>query len=110
MIAIRELADRCAAALQVKHRLIAMSCLRIALGIYMLAFYSMHLFQFNLIWGQNGIIPFKIFALASMQEHFLSLNLLAQSDAACKLIIALGILVTFAFVCGYKTRLMSVLF
>jgi len=97
-------------AMATKHRLIAMSMLRIALGLYMLAFYAMHLFQYGLFWGTNGIVSYATFRAAMFQTHDVSLFLLSPSDAVGKTIVAFGIIVTLLYTLGWRTRLMSVLF
>lgn len=97
-------------AMETKHRLIAMSMLRIALGLYMLAFYAMHLFQYGVFWGVNGIVSYVTFRDAMFQTHDVSLFLLSPSDAVGKALIACGIIVTLLYTLGWRTRLMSVLF
>lgn len=97
-------------AMQTKHRLIAMSILRLALGIYMLAFYAMHLFQYELFWGVNGLVSYDTFRTAMLQSHDVSLFLLSPSDAIGQLIIGIGIAVTIAYTLGYRTRITSILF
>lgn len=75
----------------------------------MLAFYASHLFQFRLLWGVHGIIPFPLF-LAGIQHHSFSLYRFASSDWIGYCIFALGFFVTLAYTVGYKTRIFSILF
>ena len=102
--------ERIQSSMSVKHRLIAMSLLRLALGIYMLAFYAMHAFEFRLIWGVHGIIPYGFFSAEMVQQRALSLFLIGASDTLGYAIFVAGILVTFAYTIGYKTRVTAVLF
>jgi hypothetical protein len=94
----------------IKHRTMAVSALRICLGIVILSYYAQHIVQREYLWGNSGLIPFTLFQQIMHSQHNLSLYLLSSSHLYSILVFYLGLGVAAAFTLGYKTRISSVLF
>ena len=94
----------------VKHRTIALSVLRIFVGLTLLVYYSQHVFQREYLWGNTGLVPFSLFQQIMYLRHGFSLYLLSPSFLYETAIFYAGLVVTIAFTIGYRTRISSILF
>lgn len=96
--------------LSVQHREIGMSLLRIALGINILFLYAVHAFQYQFIWGNNGIVPYSLFLSQMTELRSWSIYELSGSDLFGMAVFGIGLLVTVLFTVGLFTRLSTVAF
>jgi hypothetical protein len=96
--------------LSIKHRLIALSLLRVALGLITLAYYVQHWAQRAFLWSDGGVYPYEVFMRMMKSEGNLSLYMIAPSPFVEVLLFCLGVVVTIAFTIGYRTRLATILF
>ena len=92
------------------HRLIGVALLRIALGLNILVFYITHVYERQYLWGDNGLIPFSTFMTEMRLGRNFSLYQLSTTPLYENALFFGGLLVTIAFILGYKTRLSSILF
>jgi predicted DCC family thiol-disulfide oxidoreductase YuxK len=92
------------------HRLIGVSLLRIALGLNILVFYITHLYERHYLWGDDGLVPFSTFLTQMHAQRNLSLYQLSTAPAYENALFFGGLLVTIAFILGFKTRPSSILF
>lgn len=89
--------------------LIGTSLLRISLGLCVLSLYLLHYSQRLYIWGPEGVWPFGEFTRNAARSGIFSLYALNGSRAYFELVFHAGILVSIAFVLGWRARLASVL-
>lgn len=94
----------------VEHRTIGLSLLRICLGCLILDFHVRHIAQRSFLWGAQGVLPHPVFVMIMRQTRNLSLYMLSPAPAFELLVYFCGIVVTIAFILGYKTRISTVLF
>jgi hypothetical protein len=94
----------------VKHRTIALSVLRISIGLTLLVYYLQHIFQREYLWGNAGLVPFSLFQQIMQLRHGFSLYLLSPSFHYQTAVFYLGLVITLAFTLGYRLRISSVLF
>ncbi len=94
----------------VKHRTIALSVLRISVGLTLLVYYSQHILQREYLWGNTGLVPFSLFQQIMLSRHGFSLYLLSPSSLYQAAVFYIGLVVTIAFTVGYRPRISSILF
>jgi hypothetical protein len=94
----------------VKHRTIALSALRICIGLTLLAYYLQHILQREYLWGDAGVVPFSLFQQIMQFRHGFSLYLLSSSSSYQTAVFYGGLVVTIAFTLGYQLRISSILF
>jgi antimicrobial peptide system SdpB family protein len=94
----------------VEHRQIGLSLLRICLGCLVLDFHLRHIAQRAFLWGAHGVLPHDSFVAIMRQTRNFSVYMLSPSRAFEVAAFSLGILVTIAFILGYRTRISSILF
>lgn len=94
----------------VEHRTIALSVLRIFVGLTLLIYYSQHILQREYLWGNAGLVPFSRFQQLMHFRHSFSLYLLSSSFLYQTAVFYVGLVVTLAFTLGYRSRVSSVLF
>lgn len=103
-----DLAARAAGALAVKHRLTGAAVLRIGLGglvgyRYLSAWPVRHF-----LWGPSGLLPIEAFGRTEI--HAGPSVFAVGSDAAFDALYLTGLLVSLAFLAGWRTRVVSVPF
>lgn len=94
----------------VPQRTVGLSLLRLALGAITLINYLTHLYERPFIWGNDGQIPFAAFVAAMHRSGSFSLYQLSSSPLYSVGLFYLGLVVSFLFMVGYRTRLTSVSF
>jgi vitamin K-dependent gamma-carboxylase-like protein len=94
----------------VKHRTIALSFLRISIGLTVLVYYLQHILQREYLWDDAGLVPFSLFQQIMQLRHGFSLYLLSPSFLYQTAVFYLGLAVTIAFILGYRLRISSILF
>ena len=94
----------------IKHRTIALSVLRISVGLTLLVYYAQHIFQREYLWGNAGLVSFPLFQQIMRFRHSFSLYLLSSSSLYQMAVFYVGFVVTIAFTLGYRSRISSVLF
>lgn len=92
----------------VRHRLVALSLVRICFGTIILTYYAQHVAQRAFIWGNNGVLPFPFFYAMMRAEHNFSFDMLSpspvyQTQAMVSSCTHLTSLTKFA--CGYRISL-----
>jgi len=92
------------------HRLRALSIVRIVFGFNVLALYVQHLRQYEFLWGDNGLMPWPTFMVTLIIQRSYSLYALTSDPHVQLWIFAGGAVVSFLFMIGAFTRVMSVLF
>src|ERR1700741_4990331 len=94
----------------VEHRTIALSVLRISVGLTLLIYYSQHILQREYLWGNSGLGSFSLFQQIMRLRHGFSLYLLSPSSSYQTAVFYVGLAVTIAFTLGYRLRISSILF
>lgn len=92
------------------HRLRALSIVRIVFGFNVLALYVQHVRQYEFLWGDHGLMPWGTFMVTLIIQRSYSLYALTSDPHQQMWIFVAGAVVSFLFMIGAFTRVVSVLF
>lgn len=94
---------------QKKHMLIGASLIRIAFALIILYNYTINYFQRYFLWGADGVIGFSKMSINDNLVAGFSLYNFGTSNLYFDVIYHLGIIITLAFLFGYKAKVTSIL-